>query len=1121
MGESDGLPGRSLSDPVTGAFPRGMLEPRVAEELSRAIRGGRGCALFLFDVDFFKTVNDTYGHLRGDEALRWLADRVTALVRGYDLLFRYGGDEFVLLLPDTGRSDAIHLALRLVEGIRAEPFGTDPPLHLSVSLGVASYPEDGSDVRSLLDAADRRNYLAKRRGRGVAVADDASTDGPVTSGRLWERDAPLATAHAFLTRLSAERRGALRVHGPPGAGHTRFLTEFAAVAAMRGLVVITAAGPAEPAPAVPTDPERGVLVVADIGSGAAAAVLVHALVAGPVPPPTVGLVYATTDERGAPPAGELPVLDSAELAPWSSAALRIWLRSTLMGEPSPSLVTWFAGQSGGLPGRAARELDRLRAAHGLVATGAGGWTVAPPALGPRRRLRLPAQLTTLLGRDTDRDRVVALLAENRLVTLVGPGGIGKTRLSLAVAAAVTSGFSDGVAFVPLADADSTDLVVAAVARALRISEMPGEPLLDTVIDELIDSSLLLVLDNAEQVLQAGALVAELLAAAPAVSALVTSREPLAIYGEQVYPVPPLKLPESGPLPGGRAGVKSVLDAYPAVALFEQRARSADPGFTLTPDTLADVVELCRRMDGLPLAIELAAARADRWSPATVLAKLVSHLDALGAGPRDRPGRQQTLRGAIDWSFDLLAPDQQELFVTLAVFTGSWTVEAALAVVAPSPGGAQPSAELSAQLRSLAGKSLLVEEVEADGQHRFDMLATIHAYAAESLAASPEAGQTRDRHASYCVTVAESSAAGMAGPEQSQWAERLERDYKNLRAAIDWTLARGDRDSAGRICLGLWRYWVNGNHTSEGRAWLARVLDGTPDLPEATLSRLLYPASVLASGQDDFAAGAQLGARCLRLAESTGDRRMAAHAHNAIGIAATGSGDYPLASAHLTRTLALWDELGEAQGRAIALGNLAKLALQTGHHADAHHYIEQCLTLERAAGNTRGIVLGLECLGQILLARGDRHGAQEALREGLTRSRDLGDVFGSAMALHQLGLIAALDGDRDSALSMLTSALAHRYQVGDRQDLAASLDCVAGLAVADRPELAVRLLSCAEELRRRHRLPTPQDGAADRAGAAAAAQLTLGEAAFRAAWAAGRDASLDLLVNEVLDITAAA
>ena len=369
-----------------------------------------------------------------------------------------------------------------------------------------------------------------------------------------------------------------------------------------------------------------------------------------------------------------------------------------------------------------------------------------------------------------------------------------------------------------------------------------------------------------------------------------------------------------------------------------------------------------------------------------------------------------------------------------------------------------------------------------------------------------------------MTVAESSAAGMAGPEQSQWAERLERDYTNLRAAIDRTLARGDRDSAGRICLGLWRYWVNGNHTSEGRAWLDRVLDGAPDLPDATLSRLLYPASVLASGQDDFASGARLAARCLRLAESTGDQEMAARAHNAIGIAATGSGDYQLASTHLTRTLALWDELGEVQGRAMALGNLAKLALRTGNHADAHHYIEQCLALERAAGNTRGIVLGLECLGQILLARGDRHGAQEALGEGLTLSRALGDVFGSAMALHQLGLIAALDGDRASAMSMLISALAHRHRVGDRQDLAASLDCVAALAVVDRPELAVRLLSCAQELRRRHRLPTPQDGAADRARATASGQSTLGDAAFRAAWAAGRDASLDLLVNEVLDLT---
>jgi diguanylate cyclase (GGDEF)-like protein len=1114
-------------DPVTGVLPRAAMTQRLDEAIGHAERTGASMSVFLFDVDFFKTVNDVYGHLRGDLVLRQLCDVVTAAVPETDVLFRYGGDEFVLLLPETGRAGAVQLAVRVIDQVKNAQFPGEPVLHLSVSLGVASFPEDGGDQATLLACADRRNYLAKHRGRGAAVADDVDTtaDADAGSSRLWERDTAVAATHDFLTRVQAAGSGALRLTGQPGAGYTRFLTEVDRLAGMRGFAVHAVGPDPDPDP-IPVRPGTPILLVADCDAAPRVAQAVADL-AGAAPE-VLAVVYATTAGKPAPPP-DLPELAVVELSPWSPATLGIWLRSVLRGEPSRTLVSWIARQSGGLPATAAAELDRLRQRHSLVPVGTGGWTVDPAVLRrSRRQVRLPAAMTRLIGREAELRELAGLVRENRLVTLVGAGGIGKTRLSLAAAAAVAEQFDDGVVFVPLDTCTNEDLVIAAIALALRVDEVPGEDLLETLLGHLGEASILLLLDNFEQALSAAPLIGEMLSAVATLQVLATSREALDLYGEQVYTVPPLPLPDISTLPAGAAGVAQARQDSPAVVLFEQRAKNAVTDFALTAETLPVVVALCRQLDGLPLAIELAAAQVDRMDPAALLEHLRQHLSTLGAGPSNRPERQQTLRGALEWSYALLDAEQQRDFAALSVFVGGCTTEAAADVAqlaGPAYGPAEPPPDqaddwqekATRRLDLLVRKSLLAVDVQDDGGRRYRMLETIRAYATTMLASHYAAHTVHDRHAGYYAGLAERAATGLESPDQVRWVEWLERDYPNLRSAVSWALDSADVDSARRICQGLWRYWRRGSHLGEGREWLDRVLAAGDHMTANQRARLLYPAAVLAATQDDHETATRLGWQGLRLAESEQDLPTVAQARNVLGAAALAAGQYDTAAEHFRQSLAICHQTGEARGTAIAMGNLAKLSLRIGAIDEAGEYIEQCLALERAAGNSGGILLGLECQGDILLAQGRLAEARGVLAESLALSRDLGDLFGEAMALHQLASVAATEGDRPQALDRFLTAIRLRYEVEDREGLAVTLECVAEVIADGDPELGVRLLAAADVLRERHRLPVPPEQEPKRDSVLRRARIRLGDLTFTAAGQAGRVAPLELIMDQVHDL----
>jgi predicted ATPase/Tfp pilus assembly protein PilF len=721
-------------------------------------------------------------------------------------------------------------------------------------------------------------------------------------------------------------------------------------------------------------------------------------------------------------------------------------------------------------------------------------------------------LTELVGRQLETAQVAGLLTDRRLVTLVGAGGIGKTRLSLAVGAAVADRFDDGVVFVPLAEATTPALVVAALAAALELAEVPGQRLIDTVAEYLAEQSLLLVVDNFEQVQAAAPLVSELLAAAPGVSVLLSSRERLGLYGEQAYPVPPLPLPDAAVPASGPAGVAAALASSPALALFHARARAAAYDFALTPDNLGSVVELCRRLDGLPLAIELAAAHIDALSPAEMVGQLRDRLDLPGDGPRDLPARQRTLRGAIDWSFTLLDPPDRELFVRLGVFSGGCRADAARALAGTGPTDRQ----LAERLQRLADRNLLQVQPAGDDGVRYTMLYTIHSYAVDQLAGGGLAALARRQHADHYAALAERAEQDLTGPEQGRCATRVEQEYQNLRSAFGWALDNADPETAARIGLGLWRFWRAGSHLGEGRAWLDRLLTAPDPLPDAIRARVLHAAAVLAGAQDEHETATALASESWLLARGAGDDPTAAQARNALGIAALAAGDYPTAGGFFANSLAIWQGLDAPLGVAIAHGNLAKVAMRSGDVDAASEHATRCLELDQRQGNTRGVMLGLLCLGEILLIRGDTAGARTRLTEAMTLSRTLGDVFGQAMALHQLGGTAQRDGDLPEARRLVAAALELRRDIGDREDLAISLETLAGLLAAAHPAVAARLLATSDALRRRYRLPPP---ATDTAGDTALADLrsTLAADILAATCVTAPLAHLDTLVDDAVEL----
>lgn len=762
-----------------------------------------------------------------------------------------------------------------------------------------------------------------------------------------------------------------------------------------------------------------------------------------------------------------------------------------------------------------------------------------------RVVKVPAPLTRLLGREAELNAVINLLTvqDVRLLTLTGPGGTGKTRLAQAVAQLLAqrpTHFVDGLIYVSLSSLSAPEFVLPAIATALNVLDNRPQSISDAVIEALRDKDLLLILDNFEHVLEAAPIVTDLLSASAAMRVLVTSREGLHLYGEHEFEVPPL-----------------LNDA--AVTLFVERARAVKSDFALTPDNAAHIAEICARLDGLPLAIELAAARSKLFAPAQMLQRLTDRLGFLVSTTRDRPDRQQTLRNVIEWSYNLLADHEKRLFSRLSVFAGSFTVEAieALGLAQTDRVGVAPTSALD-QLAALIDKNMLraVKVDRPEDEPRFRLLLTLRDYAEQRLCASGEWDALHDRHAHYRLSVAEQSVREISGPQQAEWLRRLAADRDNFRVALGWLLDQPERALTGlQLAVALGPFWLTHGDWAEAEQWLKRALTQNPPGAAVLRARALGLTSEV---MDKLGQGAQAEAYATESAalfRAAGDGRGLADAlsaqaatwltHNdyaraepvllealalyrqfratageadvlsTLGMMAKERADFEAATAYLEAALRLYESLGNALEMARMLGQLSFNAYWQGAYARSADYGQQALVAAKRAGSRRGMAVALDGVGSALSRLGRVDEAWAALMDSLALYRELGNKSGEAMVLLDLASAAMEQADPARAEPLYMQSLTLAWQVGDRRRTAFCLEGLGQITAADDADQAMLYLSAAQHLREVLSAPLPPSEQLPFDRTVAALKTALGPAAFDAAWQRGVDSPLAEVVAQAL------
>jgi predicted ATPase/class 3 adenylate cyclase len=710
---------------------------------------------------------------------------------------------------------------------------------------------------------------------------------------------------------------------------------------------------------------------------------------------------------------------------------------------------------------------------------------------------LPRQLTTFVGRQREISEAKRILAQSPMLTLTGSGGVGKTRLAIETAAELLDEYEDGVWFVELGLVTDPEFVDHAIATTLGVMDAAGQPILDTVVDQVRRRHILLVLDNCEHLVDAVARTVDILLRACAqLRIIATSREAFMIAGEAVFPVPSLSAPDE-------RSVNAIEDLahYESVLLFTERAVASLPTFRITDRNAAATAQICRRLDGVPLALELAAARVRSLPVEQIAARLDDRFRLLTGSSRTTAPRHQTLRQTIDWSHDLLAEDERAVFRRLSAFVGGCSLEAAEAVCAWD---AIDSMDVLDILTRLVDKSLLVADMDAD-EGRYRQLETIREYARDQLIESGEAPEALRRHRDwYLALVGRAAPAFFSGVESVSWIERLEREHDNLRAALQWSLDEsGEADVALQLAVGLWRFWEIRGHLGEGRRWLEAVLGATDGEVSAVRADAYTGAGILAFMQGDHAAAHEYHEKSLDLHRRVGDYIGIAFAANNLANAAVLSGDYAAARRLYEPGLAWARGQGNLQALGFALVNMADAVALDGEFELAREHYDEGIKCFRAERNRWGEAFALDSLGVASGREGDHAAAEARQGEALAISRELEDQRGVARVLAHLGETAASTGDRSRARRLFSESFEIRRGLGDMAGMASAIEKLATVIGDDDPRAAAVLLGSAEAVRDSIRAPIPPTVRAEFETYRHTLRERLGETTFEDARSEGR------------------
>ncbi len=1096
-----------LTDQLTGAYSRASLDLQLQQEAARAVRYSHTFSLLVLDLDHFKSINDAFGHSRGDQVLVGFVERMRTIVRTSDMIFRYGGDEFVVILPDTDKAQATVLANRLLEATIATPFSGDPLILLSISAGIASFPEDTPTISGLFEKADQRSYLAKRNGRSQVVSQDKlASDLPnlQETSRLIERDQALETLQVFLRDLPTYRQGVLVVHGVADSGISRFLTQVRTIARLRGYGLLSIEGTSalksrylgalsEALQKLPNFPEpilseghlsaaltswvqeqhyQGLFIVVDNWTDLDRATyqfLEHFLTNNRVI--QLGLVCGMLSSSYKPALLRETVLYSVvELAPLSKNGLRIWLRTSLQVEPSETVVDWFHTQTEGLPVRIRRVLNWL-AEQQLLLAGDESWNLESDLFKlPLKEYlsqnvtepltNLPVSLPLFVGREEYLRQIKQQLQTERLVTIVGPGGVGKTRLALQIGAELLETFRQGVYFVNLAGTEAARFVIPAITEALRLPLSGGQSPQAQFHNYLRDKEILLVLDNFEHLLRSSHLLVEMLAAAPGLKLLITSRERLNLPFEAVCTVKGLPYPASADAPD--------FESYEAVLLFIQSGCNVYGGFKLAESDRPWLVRLCRLVEGVPLGLVLAVA----WIRSVSLSEIVQELERDMSFSLDEamvlPERHQSLQVALDWFWKRLSSHEQKILQKLSIFRGGFTLEAAQKVAQASP----------FFLDGLIAKSFL----HFDWQGRYEMHELLRQYATHKLETSPaDLRLARQRHSQFYTTFLQRRAEGLANGQLEAVEEALG-DLENLRAAWQWAVSAGQVREIAHGGRGLSRLYQHKGFNNEGEHAIAsgiaslRSRLSKPDHPEkliqVALASLLVEQCYFLKERSSFDQLGQAAQEAIDLSHTTGQLRLEAEALmrrgsglmwqgqsetalaclerglklarssratlveaatlRCLGLLNDMQADFPQSIEYARQALRLYRKLGHKLWESSTLSNLGEAHLQQGEYSLAQ------LTLEDALSLAREIRFGLiqtsaaESLGKAMIFMGEYARAKTYLEQALSLSRQTGNTRLEAECLSSLGLLYHLLGENLISLDYDEQALKITREQGNRQ-----------------------------------------------------------------------------------------